>query len=439
MDLTTQVRYDVGFYIATDGDPNNDGAITGQCTATASFAGNTTRPGNFINLDAPPNCSGNNCQTGDVCGDINGQVGTAHNPLFVTTQISAPCPLTPGQLLRLPFATTWRQPGENDPCDGTGNGTTTNDVFPGAPSKCNEGTLTLNIISRPTDFRVVKDYNGTGVFENTGGDALYNVKVINDSPVAITLTRAEPGGAVSLTDNKYGDITTIHAANTSCTGSATPGVCQAVTATTCVPDLIAATCEIGGTIAAGPGTECSCTFTGVVPPGDFTGANCTTNPTAPGCFPDIVTVCANNPSSPTPVCRTDDASVPYLDQLQPPSLTKAVSSKQCQIDVTYNVVVTNGSAQDTLTLNTLIDVPYGDITQVQGNVIDTTCGQAPPVGPGALPFVIPASGSYACSFVGSITSCNTTVVDTVTGTATDDDGATYTPSGQATVVVTVTP
>src|SRR5882724_12151054 len=41
MDLTADTRYDIGFYIATDSDPNHDGAKTGQCTATASLAGNT--------------------------------------------------------------------------------------------------------------------------------------------------------------------------------------------------------------------------------------------------------------------------------------------------------------------------------------------------------------------------------------------------------------
>src|SRR5262245_52382440 len=34
MDLTADTRYDVGFYIATDSDPNGDGALTGQCSAT---------------------------------------------------------------------------------------------------------------------------------------------------------------------------------------------------------------------------------------------------------------------------------------------------------------------------------------------------------------------------------------------------------------------
>ena len=55
-----------------------------------------------------------------------------------------------------------------------------------------------------------------------------------------------------------------------------------------------------------------------------------------------------------------------------------------------------------------------------------------------LPFVIATSGNYGCSFVGRISNCNSTVVDTVTGGATDDDGANYTPSDDATIVVTVT-
>jgi hypothetical protein len=41
MDLTADTRYDVGFYIATDGDPNNDGALTGECSATVSNDPNT--------------------------------------------------------------------------------------------------------------------------------------------------------------------------------------------------------------------------------------------------------------------------------------------------------------------------------------------------------------------------------------------------------------
>jgi hypothetical protein len=59
------------------------------------------------------------------------------------------------------------------------------------------------------------------------------------------------------------------------------------------------------------------------------------------------------------------------------SLIKTASNTQCVIDVSYNVVVTNTNTRETLTLNTLIDDVYGNITLVQGNVQSTTCGQTP--------------------------------------------------------------
>jgi len=409
MDLTADTRYDIGFYIATDGDPNNDGAKTGQCTATASLVGNTPA-GNFINLDAAP----------DVCGDITGAFGTDHNPIFVTQSISTTCPSAAGQQLRLPFCTTWRQPGSNQVCAGTGNGTTTNDVYPGSPSKCNCGTLALDITSVTTNITVTKDALTASVPE-TGGPATYQVKVKNDTGITVTVT--------SLTDDKYGNISATHAANANCDKDGNAGACLAVTATTCVADANAATCQVGGTLAAG--AECSCTFTGPVPAGDF-----------PGSFTDTVTGCANNATNPTPVCKTDPATVPYTDVPQPPSLTKTAGATACRIDQTYDVVVTNGSAQDTLTLNTLNDNVFGNITTAAGAsctgtcIVSTTCGQSP--GPGTLPALIAVSGNYTCSFVGRTSSCNATVHDTVTATAQDDDGQSYTPSDDATVVITVT-
>jgi predicted cupin superfamily sugar epimerase len=79
---------------------------------------------------------------------------------------------------------------------------------------------------------------------------------------------------------------------------------------------------------------------------------------------------------------------------------------------------------------------YGNITQVQGNVQSTTCGQAS--GAGTLPFVIVPAGNYTCSFVARSTSCDTTVHDTVTAGAVDEDGVPFTPSDDATVVIKVT-
>jgi hypothetical protein len=390
MDLTADTRYDVGFYIATDGDTTLNGALNGQCTATASLVGNTS---NFRNLDAAP----------DVCGDITGPFGAPppnNNPLFVTATISADCPSTPGQKLTLPFATTWRQPGANEVCDGTGNGTTTNDVFPGSPSKCNVGTLVLDITSVDTTLSVTKTANTPGVPES-GGSANYTVEVTNDSAIAVTLR--------SLTDDQYGDITI---------------VAGDITATSCVVGDPIGTCEIGGSIPAGG--SCSCSFTANVPPGD-----------ADDSFVDVVTACADNASNPEDVCASDDAEVPYDDEPSPPTLVKTAGSSACVIDTTYDVTVNNTSAIDSLTLNTLTDDVYGDITSATGAIRSTSCGTA--AGSGVLPFVIAPAGNYACSFVARSTSCNTTVHDTVTGTTVDDDGVPSSPSDDATIVISVGP
>jgi len=383
MDLTADTRYDIGFYIATDGG-GADGALTGQCTATA--ATETSAPVTFKNLDASP----------DACGDITGPLGTAFNPQLVKAQISTQCTAGPSGKLELPFCTTWRQPGSNQVCLGTGNGTTTNDVYPGSPSKCNCGTLVVDIFVETATIQVTKTALTTSVPE-TGGSASYSVSVKNNAAVAsVTLD--------SLTDDKYGDITTVHAAG---------GGFNAVTATTCTPLP---------TIAAGQ--TYACQFTGTVPPGDF-----------PGSFTDVVTACGTDSFGHTNLCDDDDAVVPYADVRQPPTLSKTATAAACRVDVTYAVVVTNTSAQDTLTLTSLNDDVYGNIATVQGNVISTTCGQAS--GAGTLPASIAPSGNYSCSFVGRITTCNTTVHDTVTGAATDDDQASYSPSDDATVTVTV--
>ena len=68
------------------------------------------------------------------------------------------------------------------------------------------------------------------------------------------------------------------------------------------------------------------------------------------------------PLTPTDVCATDDAEVPYTDVSSAPTLTKTASSSPCVIDTTYDVVVNNTNALETLTLNTLTDDVYGNIT-----------------------------------------------------------------------------
>ena len=397
--LTAQARYDIGIYFSADGDPNGDGALTGACKLTTLSASNST---NFINLD-PTLKPANKAQPNDVCGDID----SAHNPQILHLPLTVPCTgvLQPDgtKKLKLPNCTSWRESGANDTCDEA------TDAFPGAPSKCNcEPGFTVDIFTETATIEVTKTASPTTVPE-TGGSVTYTVAVKNLSQQA-TLTLD------TLTDDLYGDITT--------TGH------DGITDTTCA---------VGPPAIAAQATY-SCTFTVSMPAGDNGGTTT-----------DTVEACGTDSFGHTNLCDDDDAVVTYTDVRETPTLTKTATVKECSVQVTYDVVVTNNSAQDTLTLNTLSDDKFGVITSAHaagggfGEVVDTTCGEALQTGgAGTLPAVIAASGNYSCSFIGVIKTCSGTHTNTVTGSATDDDGATYngttTPplKDDAAVSVTVT-
>jgi hypothetical protein len=117
--------------------------------------------------------------------------------------------------------------------------------------------------------------------------------------------------------------------------------------------------------------------------------------------------------------------------------------------VRYNVQVNNTSAagtDETLTLSALSDSAFGDITQVQGSVLGTTCGvisgqpglgslsgvTASATNGGQLPATIPVNnGAYKCQFDGNFCSAPDsngcfTHSNTVSGTLKGDDNETVT-------------
>ena len=352
----SQNRYDIGLWFATDGDSNGDGAFTGQCVAA------TLPTGDGHDLD------------GDTCGDID----PAHSPVSVPLTITTKCqgvtdPNNPGQkILNLPAATSWKVPGGNTIC------TDASQAVPSSSSKCKtQPGFTVNILVEQPGITVVKTANPTELNE-PGGDVLYNVTVTNDgSYVNVTIN--------TLTDDIYGDITSVHGA---------------IKSTNCqVPDVIT------------PKNSYSCSFTA------------TASGNANTVITDIVTASGTDANG-NPVQASDHASVTIKDVVSPdPTLTK--TAKSFVADVTFEVVVTNNSTLDALTLTSLSDVPFGSVTTIHDNVVSTTC---------SVPQTIAASSNYTCSFVGRINTSPHT--DTVTGNMLDDDGKAFTKSDDATVTVT---
>jgi hypothetical protein len=116
----------------------------------------------------------------------------------------------------------------------------------------------------------------------------------------------------------------------------------------------------------------------------------------------------------------------------PGSITVVKTADPLTVDepggsVLFTVAVHNNDPVENVTLQSLTDNPYGDVTAIAGNVTDTTC---------AVPQTIAANGTYACSFHAKVTGDATNAVtDVVTASARDVRGNTVTAADDATVTV----
>jgi len=118
------------------------------------------------------------------------------------------------------------------------------------------------------------------------------------------------------------------------------------------------------------------------------------------------------------VMAMDDETLNFNDVPPAASLTKSAT----MVVATFEVIVTNDSDAEALSLDALSDDQFGDITQVTGDILSTNC---------AVPQVIAVGGNYSCSFTAVIST--SPHMDTVTGTLADDDSNQIQPSDSATV------
>lgn len=367
VNVTANARYDAGFFFRIDGGSNARGD-GGAASGVCSLSA----------LDVPPAVPGLDLDP-DTCGDLN--AGTYRNVSFTIPGVL--CQDLDGDgFLNLPNCTSWH----------SNQGTTCNinaafDFDPDTKSKCVcDDTFQVPVRVETATLDVQKDVSPDEVPE-TGGTVTYTVQVTNQAQI-VSVTIA------TLVDSEYGDIA----------DPSNPNVFD----NTC-PDLV-------GDVLAPLGTT-SCSFKALVS-GDSGDT-----------VPDTVNVCGTQQGTGATICDEDDAEVVITDVPSTPTLAKTAQSAACTVDVTYQVVVSNNSAIDTLTLDSLSDDKFGDITTVQGKVVSTSCETG-----GA----IAKSGNYTCSFTGRIDSdtCDVNHVDTVTADVTDDDGVTSAPSDSATVTVT---
>jgi hypothetical protein len=345
-------------------------ALTGACNTTIITP--TNAPSTFKNLDASP----------DSCGDITGAVGSAFNPQIVHMAISTTCVGNAQNKLLLPNCTSWRQPGSNGTC------TMIQQAFPGSPSKCNcDNGFTIDVTVEHPQLGVDKTVLPTSLDE-PGGSATYTVTVTNPATAtSVTLN--------TIVDDPDNDATT----NNSVTYQASV-ICAK-------------------TVLAPGGDSTTCTFTRTIT-GDagqsFTDKACVNG-----------TDQNNNPVGPT----CDTATVSINDVKPTGSVVKTADSVVCA-DVNYKVKVTNTDKAETLTLSALNDDKFGNVANYTGGVpalgakvISSQC---------SVPQTIAINGgTYNCSFVASVCRVDFPHTNTLTGTMSDNEGNSITPTGSATV------
>jgi len=463
--LTAQARYDIGIYFAVDGDPNQDGALTGSCSITSLDANNT--PG-FINLDAAP----------DSCGDID----AAHNPLQPTITLrNVACVDRNGdRQLDFPNCISWRQPGSNEVC------TQPTDAFPGSPSKCKCDTgFSVPIDVPPATIEVTKSANKASVDE-PGGAVIYTVSVHNSG-----VDPANPFTLQSLVDDKFGNLNgkgdcsvpqTIAAGGTySCSFTATVSGNAGQTHTNVVegkgvdshgnaasdtddqtvnilgraPSILVTktanptqvlepganvgytvsvkntsvssdpvtinsltddkfgnlngkgTCAVPQTIQ--PGGTYTCTFT--APVNGNAGFVHTNTVTASGVDDDGAVVTGS--ASATVNVLNAPSSITVTKTPSPTSLPEPGGT------ASYAVVIKNNSTVDTVTISSLVDDKFGNLNG------KGTCTVPRTIAPGA---------SYSCSFSAALVgNAGQSHVNTVTASGLDDDNDPVSDSASATV------
>ncbi|HEX4955148.1 MAG TPA: C25 family cysteine peptidase [Thermoanaerobaculia bacterium] len=159
---TAQARYDIGMFIATDGDPNNDGALTGQCARemltpaqTPPDNAQTCPPLDLLRvLPATPDNgpyltaeSGAANQPRDTCGDLydGGQSGCDTDSdgawddslMVFTTAITFPCrDINADGFINIPTCVTWGNQANEIDDDGNSTCDSEAEVENGTPAKC---------------------------------------------------------------------------------------------------------------------------------------------------------------------------------------------------------------------------------------------------------------------------------------------------------------
>ena len=417
---SSQARENIGLYIAT---ASTTQALTGSCVD------NVIQPPHPCPSNPAIMCGSDNYHETDAKPDNCGDTSSGDNsPLdgagaeVVTAEIdNFLCEAPAGQNNAvLPNCTSWQIPGGTIQCvtpgptypyptNGPGNTPT---AIPGSPSKCNCSVIQLPITIQTPSINVAKACN-TSTTNSPNPPDFSNLSAPNPSSCVLSPEGGQVTYTVDMVNDKsnFGSVVIDQVCD-----SAYGTVFQATSFT-------GAGCPAGSVSNGAVGNNTTCSAV-TIPFGQSATCTFTINQPENTKVVDTVTVSGHGSSAGT-FNQVPSNSVQVVSNEAPTTGTIAKTfggnTAGCAT-VRYNVVVTDTSASgtdETLSLAGLSDSAFGNITQVQGNVLGTTCGVAagqPGLGSlsgvtasssngGALPATVSVNGgTYSCQFDGNFCS-----------------------------------
>lgn len=164
-------RYDIGFWISTDGGPVNNGTA---CIGAVAPIGVGTPPNVFADLDGAS-------QPGDICGDVDGKA----NPVDWPIRATLPCVPSPGtDYLQVQICSAWNQ-NTGITCTGLTSAGTGSKCF------CAPLPVTQVPVPRAATVTVIKD-----IVPNTDTEGRFNLYIdeLNDTTIDHQVTNVGDGG-----------------------------------------------------------------------------------------------------------------------------------------------------------------------------------------------------------------------------------------------------
>jgi hypothetical protein len=343
-DSTAARRYDVGFWIATDGGSVNNGTA---CIGSTAPIGIGTPP--FLDLDS-------GSQPGDTCGDVEN--GATTDPVVWPIRATLPCTPAPGtDFLQVQTCTAWQQ-NTGITCTGL------TDAGTGAKCFCGPLPVTQVPVPRAATVTVIKD-----IVPNTDTEGRFNLFIdegnngSNDHEVLNVGDNGQLGPHIVPAGTQALPGATHEIGETAGTGTNLANYNTSITCTEAGGGSVGPVSGTSTLLTVQPNSNWTCTITNTAKPATITvkkvAVNTAGQPYCPGRVFGFTRTAGVNFTLTSNLCAD---SPEYTAQVTPGNYTIAETDGDINVPPngwTLESIVCTGTALDATNWVRVLDAPAG--------------------------------------------------------------------------------